>query len=151
MTDEYDPLTGELLPKSTRNTAPQSPANAPLSDEELVKLDDMNRIELIALIQRMARQCGMVADMTEEQTAQAMLDTLAHTALMPIVPGLSMKADIQSRLSAIDKWLDRTKGKPVQAINQTSTVAMLVQGLQPDVELLKRIKNDLINGLVIDN
>ncbi len=151
MTDEFDPLTGELLPKSSKTIAPQSPAIAPLSAEQLAKLDDMSRGELIALIERMARQCGMVAGMTDEQTAQAMLDTLAHTALMPIVPGLSMKADIQSRLSAIDKWLDRTKGKPVQAINQTSTIAMLVQGLQPDVELLARIKRDLVAGMVIDN
>lgn len=130
---------------------PQSPANAPMSDEQLQRLEDMSRIELMGLIERMARQCGMVAAMSEAETAQAMLDTLAHTALMPISPSINMKADIQCRLSAIDKWLDRKQGKPVQAINQTSTIAMLVQNLQPDVELLKRIKNDLINGMVIDN
>lgn len=80
----------------------------------LTRLDSMSREELIALCKRFARQCGMVAAMTKEETAQAMLDTLAHTALKPIVSGVNMKADIQSRMTAIDKWLDRERGKPMQ-------------------------------------
>ncbi len=89
-----------------------------LTEAQLSRLEDMGRDELIALVRRMACQCGMVAAMTEDETAQAMMDTLAHTALKPIIQGLNMRADIQSRLNSIDKWLDRTKGKAIQRIDQ---------------------------------
>ncbi len=85
---------------------------------DLSRLEGMGREELIAVIERMERQCGMVAAMTEEETIQAMLDTLAHTALKPIIAGVNMKADIDSRLKAIDRWLDRKQGKAIQRIDQ---------------------------------
>lgn len=85
---------------------------------DLGLIDAMEIDELRTLCKRMALQCGLIARMTREETAQAMLDTLAETALKPIVMGLNMKADIQSRLTAIDKWLDRTEGKATQRIEQ---------------------------------
>ena len=84
---------------------------------DLSILDSMLQSELHALCARLLCQCGLAATMTEEQTAQAMIDLLAETALRPISPGLNMKADIQSRLNAIDKWLDRKKGKAIQSID----------------------------------
>lgn len=90
------------------------------SASDLARVEAMTRDELFALVERLYCQCGLVATMTEEQTAQAMLDTLAHTALKPIVAGANMRADIQNRMAAIDKWLDRTRGKAVQTIHQTN-------------------------------
>src|SRR5580658_6537771 len=65
------------------------------------KLETMSKEQLIATVRRFACQCGVVALMTREEKAQAMRDVLAETALRPIVAGLNMKADIQSRLLAI--------------------------------------------------
>ncbi len=98
--------------------APQSPA--PLSVEDIGKIEGMTADELKALVYRMARQCGTVACKDDTETAQAMLDVLAETALRPIAPGVNMRADIQARMGAIDKWLDRTKGKPAQYIHQVN-------------------------------
>ncbi len=89
-----------------------------LSPHEATEIDAMPLEKLRELCKRMARQCGLVAAMSEEETAQAMLDTLAHTALKPIIAGLNMRADIDSRLKAVDKWLDRTQGKAIQRIDQ---------------------------------
>jgi hypothetical protein len=119
---EYDLITGDLLPESN---APKAKigvieAQSTLTAEELEKLDQMTKQELIALVRRFMCQCGLAATMTKDETAQAMRDVLAETALRPIVPGIAMKADISSRLSAIDKWLDRTEGKPMQP-NSIST------------------------------
>ena len=96
-----------------------------ISEETLASLRTLSSAELIALVERMARQCGLVAMMTQEQTAQAMLDCLAETALRPIAKGMNMKADIQSRIAAIDKWLDRTRGKPAQSVDMTLKAAIV--------------------------
>lgn len=116
MTDEYDPLTGELLPKGTRATAPADSAHVFIPD-----MDD-NQLRKLA----------------REKLSQAL------QAIDPVAqPGMTKALCAEVK--------DRLDGKAVQAINQTSTVAMLVQSVQPDVELLKRIKADLLNGLLIDN
>ena len=70
--------------------------------------------------------------MTEEETAQAMLDILAETAIKPITPGLNIKADINSRMAAIDKWLDRKKGKPVQSVDLRAEVKTSIQRINDD-------------------
>lgn len=111
----YRRINGMLHQLQANDT--ETGSNA-LTEAQLSALDAMTKEELIALVQRMARQCGMVAAMSEDETAQAMLDTLAHTALKPIIQGVNMRADIQNRLSSIDKWLDRTKGKAIQRIDQ---------------------------------
>lgn len=100
------------------NSNIQSVANKPeITPSELSRLESMSNADLIDLVKRMACQCGLVASMSDEETAQAMLYTLAETALKPIVMGPNVKADIQSRMNAIDKWLDRKKGKPVQSLD----------------------------------
>lgn len=113
MTYELDPLTGDPIAKSDAEIAVSKVASVDLSAIDTMPID-----ELRTLCKRMACQCGLIARMTREETAQAMLDTLAETALKPIVMGLNMKADIQSRMTAIDKWLDRTEGKATQRIEQ---------------------------------
>lgn len=84
-----------------------------LTSAELSRLDCMSPDELIALVRRFQCQCGLAATMTDEETAQAMLDVLAETALKPVIHGTSMKADIAARLTAVERWLDRKKGKPI--------------------------------------
>lgn len=103
MTDEFDPLTGDPLPKHSK--PPETAQDTP----DLSALEGLSKDELIALVGRMARQCGMVACMTEEETAQAMLDRLAHVALT---------AGVKDAVGAINAWLDRVQGRPTQRIEQ---------------------------------
>ena len=102
-----------LASEKKQAETPQSPQIDPTALEGLNALD---RDQLLTLCRRMACQCGLVAMMTEEETAQAMLDVLADTALKPLNGG-NIKADITSRMNAIDKWLDRTKGKSPVSLN----------------------------------
>ena len=117
MTFTLDPADYEMRKNPPKEEAAQSHSNASYDiDKEF--LEGMSHEDLKALTWRLLCQCGLAATMTEEQTAQAMLDTLAETALKPVKIGVNMRADIQSRLNAIDKWLDRTQGKAVQRIDQ---------------------------------
>lgn len=138
---EIDTKTGERRAKQSRE---QSPANAPLSDEELFGLDSMSREELIALVRRFACQCGLVATMSDDETAQAMLDILAETALKPVLHGTSMKADIASRLTAVERWLDRKKGKPV------GTSPLIQLGTSGDLNVMIRLVDSAGNVEVIE-
>lgn len=117
---QYDTkMTDDFTLDPARTYKPKQPVVAvktAVPDLDLAAIDAMPEDEIRTLCKRMARQCGLIARMTQEETAQAMLDTLAQTALKPIVMGLNMKADIQSRMTAIDKWLDRTKGRPAQSV-----------------------------------
>ncbi len=100
---------------------------------------------LYALVMRSLAAYGAIAAMTEEQTAQAMLDILAETALRPITPGINIKADIQSRLNAIDKWLDRTRGKPSQSIVQDVNLKGAIAHVQMSEEETQRILDDWLS------
>lgn len=139
-------------------------SNIPYDEPETAVTDvvDISGVEtldkpaLLLLVARMARQCGLVAGMTKEETAQAMLDTLANTALRPIVAGLNMKADIQARMAAIDKWLDRERGKPAQS----QAIELKVKGemahthnIELSSELLKEQLQRILkkSSVVIDN
>lgn len=156
MNDPYANFPDHLHPaknftprQNPKKTKVETPDNA-ISPETIATIDQMPASELRALVKRMACQCGLVANMSEEETAQAMLDTLAHTALKPIAAGLNMRADIQSRMAAIDKWLDRTRGKPVQSIKQDTTVSF---DLQANTALLNRFaqKMGVKDTIVIEN
>lgn len=117
-------------------------------------IDAMPIDELRALCKRMACQCGLFARMTQEETAQAMLDVLAETALKPIVMGLNMKADIQSRMTAIDKWLDRKQGKPTQAVTMSANLNVVT--VNANINFIpaagdKVIEGDVDSLQIIDN
>lgn len=103
------------------------------------RLAVMTQKQLITLVRRMACQCGIAALMSREEIGQAMRDTLAETALKPIVPGLNMKADIQSRLAAIDKWLDRDEGKPMQ---RQATLLGVTDGREFMRQVIDSLKDD---------
>ncbi len=91
-----------------------------LTYEEVHTLASLPQTALESALMRSYAASGLVmlATMSKAAQAQAMMDTLAQTALMPIVAGLNMKADIDSRLKAIDRWLDREQGKAVQRVEQ---------------------------------
>lgn len=111
-----------------------------LSDGDIAALDAMSREELIALVRRMACQCGMVAGMSAEEIAQAMLARLAEEALSRSTQG-------KDCISAINAWLDRTQGKPIaRTVAEVSVASVSVQA---DVALLSRIKRDLIEGRLL--
>lgn len=112
-TEEETESLESLLVKANRQAQAKTAITAPVSTNDLDRLDNMSREELATLCRRFACQCGLVTTMTDEETAQAMLDILAETALKPVLYGTSMKADITSRLTAVERWLDRKKGKPV--------------------------------------
>lgn len=132
MNKEYDPLTGELLPEpSAGKPVIDAPGQALLGDDIAARLDSLSIERLHALCRRLLCQCGHVALMTKEETAQAMLDELAMVALKPVVVGLNMRADIQSKLAAIDKWLDRERGKATQRIEQDVKVSGQVMMVSP--------------------
>ncbi len=124
MAKEFENWPEDIHPANyvMKGNKPKPAVNAPQSPEidatALGQVESMDHARLVALVRRMACQCGLVAMMTEEETAQAMLDTLAHTALKPVSSALNMRADIDSRLKAVDKWLDRTQGKAIQRIDQ---------------------------------
>lgn len=94
--------------------------NAPVATaqdvQELPSLDSLSREELIALIKRVSGAMGWVCSMTQEETAQAMLDKLALEAL-------GRTAQAKDCISAINAWLDRTQGKAVQRMELKAQVA----------------------------
>jgi LDH2 family malate/lactate/ureidoglycolate dehydrogenase len=93
---------------------PPTEQPTPLKPIDLSALPTLARDELEALCARLLCASGGVEMMTEEQTAQAMLDVLAATALRPIISGGAVKADIQARMVAVEKWLNRIQGTAVQ-------------------------------------
>ena len=99
---DTDPLTGELLAKP-KTLPPEKPQEA----LDLSRLDGMTRDELKTLVRRMARQCGMAAAMTKEETRQAILDRYAAEAINP-------RTHTKDFVVAGAHWLDREDGKPVQ-------------------------------------
>ncbi len=126
MSDDYKPdpfknFTPRQNPPAT--AAPAAPILdlSGLSDDEIsAKLDALGLEEMKALVRRLLCQCGAVALLSREETAQAMLDELARLALRPIRTDKNLWPDVQQRMAAIDKWLDRERGKPVQAVVQAN-------------------------------
>lgn len=143
----------DVIPSPLKNFTPRAnpPRNVPpeshdiaLTASELSKLEGMTHSELVALVRRLTCQCGLAATMTDEETAQAMLDTLADTALKPVIHGTSMKADITARMTAIEKWMDRKRGKPI------GTSPLVQIGASGDINVVVRLVDSQGNVEVID-
>lgn len=84
-----------------------------ITAETLSILHEMDKDALVSLVMRMARQCGLVANMSEEEIRQAFLDRMAHIGLT----GKTAEA-----LNAMERRMDRSEGKPMQ--RQQSLVAV---------------------------
>ena len=136
----------DLLPDPFKNYTPKpakaKPPELPVQQQSDVDLAQMPRGELEALARRLLCQCGLAAVMTKEETAQAMLDMLAETALKP-VGGMTLKADIQSRLAAIDKWLDRVQGKPGQSVQIDQNLNVVT--VNASINFVQPVRDSLIS------
>jgi len=144
-TDPKTPSLQEIISHVNEDDKQAAPADSsPISAADLARIEGMSREELVALCWRFACQCGLVATMTDEETAQAMLDILAETALKPVLYGTSMKADITSRLTAVERWLDRKKGKPV------GTSPLIQLGASGDLKVMIRLVDSAGNVEVIE-
>ena len=107
----------ETVPDPFKNYAmkgnPTPAAPAPAESVDLSRLDSMTPEELKTLVRRLACQCGMVASMSEGETAQAILDRFANEALT---------SDVKQAIGAGTAWFDRTKGKPGQSVTLDGTI-----------------------------
>lgn len=108
-----DPANYEMKRNPAQAKAPQ-PALEAITAAELEHLQGMSREELIALIKRLARQCGLVAAMTPKETAQAIIDRLAEIVLQR--PRNGEERALRDIISACNSWLDRVEGRPKQTI-----------------------------------
>ena len=79
-------------------------------------LDSYTKEQLIALVRRFICVYGAIPVMSKEETAQAILDRLAHIALN--------NSDAKEVIAAGREWFDRERGKPVQAIHQTMQLTL---------------------------
>lgn len=89
----------------------QSSPSAPLSAEDMARLDGMSREELIALIKRVSGAIWGVAMMDDAEKAEA-----ARLKLYNM--GMSA-TEIHKCVPALDKWFDRTVGRAKQQIELT--------------------------------
>lgn len=110
----------EYIPSPLHNFTPRQNPKPVLDTPDLSRIEHLSKPELISLVERMSRQCGLVASMTEEELAQAMMDKLAHTAL---------SSNGKDTLNAIREWLDRVKGKPIQSVNvsEKKTISLVIE------------------------
>lgn len=107
MNIEIDAKTGE------RRLSKEASDSDTIDAATLASLEGMSKEGLVSLVMRMARQCGMVASMSEDEIRQAFLDRMAHIGLT----GKALEA-----LAAMEKRMDRVEGKPMQ--RQQSLVAV---------------------------
>ena len=107
MTDEYDPLTGELLPRGMAVNAAPMPSSTP----DLSQIDSMDVEALRNLIRKVAGAIWGYAMMDDQQKAEA-----ARLKLYNM--GMSA-SEVHKVVPALDKWFDRTQGKAPQSIAMT--------------------------------
>ncbi len=85
-----------------------------------------------------------VKAMTQAERDEAILLRLSILALT--------STEAKAVVSTAKEYFDRMRGKAAISITQNSTVAMLVASVQPDVDLLRRIKQELLDGTItLDN
>ncbi len=135
---EIDSKTGERRVKQLQ--PPQSPAAA-ISAEDMAKLDDMSRGELIALIRRVSGAIWGIGMLDEDRTAEAMMLKLA-------INGLTTQ-DTREALANISQWLDRKKGKAIQRVDQRiEHTGKLSTGEMTNEQLLATLANASASGLL---
>lgn len=90
------------------NAEATKPKIEPLG-EEINNLSTLSRNELETLTRRLLCQCGQAAMMSEDETAQAILDRFAAEAINP-------RTTSRDAATAGNGWLDRKQGKAVQRV-----------------------------------
>lgn len=112
---EYDPLTGDPMPKSALPVLAHETANAAISTAQLAALDSMPKYELIALIKRVAGAMWGYALLSSEQKREALRLKIYSIAMQSSQDAVTLKA--------ANDWLDREEGKPVQRVVQDTTLS----------------------------
>lgn len=117
-----DRQTGELkrIPVGEAGATPIPAGRVPYSSK-LPLLDAIKDEEFKGLLKRLLNIYGEVAGLTEEETAQAIMDRLATFALTK---------DAKDAITAGREWFDRKQGKPMQKqqnINVQASLAELVE------------------------
>jgi hypothetical protein len=97
-------------PKGSRNK--KTLAALPLTADDLVRLNDMEKPALIAIIKRVSAANWGLFVKTDNEIYQMMLDKLRIFAFT--------SKNIGTMLKAMDMYLNRTIGKPARAVNTTS-------------------------------
>lgn len=106
---EYDPLTGDPLPKSNQVVTQVSTSESICPD--LSRLDSMTPDELKSLITRLCGAMWCVGLKTQEEIAEAFKLKLA-------ISGMAEK-DMFKALPIMREWFDRSLGKASQSIAMT--------------------------------
>lgn len=118
MTDEFDPLTGELLPKSSKlgQSSPTVSVGAP-SETDLQNLEGMSRECLINLIKRVSRAVWGVGAMSPAEREEAILLKLSILALT--------STEAKDVVSTAKEYFDRSRGRPMQSIDLNQKIGIV--------------------------
>ena len=82
----------------------------PLTNEILANLENLSKAQLINIIKRVGGAIWGVGIMTDDEAYEAVRLKLLHTGLT--------SESANSSLNVLKEWIDRTKGKAVQRIDQ---------------------------------
>ncbi len=108
-------ITQAVVEANESEAAHETVIDEPLDFISLDKLESMDKTALRAILERIcAARWGEIALMDKTAVAEAMKLRLAHIALT---------AEVKDALIAIERWLDRQEGKPMQNVTQEITVA----------------------------
>lgn len=115
MSDEFDALTGDPLPKTNRretgsNSQVTQQTDTPLSAVDLAKLGEMTKDELIALVKCLPVRITGYALQTKEERREALKLEVYAVAMSNTMDAVKLKA--------CNDWLDREDGKSTQRIEQ---------------------------------
>lgn len=139
MTIEYeiDSDTGE---RRARSTASEQPASRQLSAVEIERLEVMDAESLRGLIIMVAGACWGYAMMDDTQKAEA-----ARLKLYNM--GMSA-SEVHKAVPALDKWFDRTLGKPKERIDVNHSGSIDYNIKLPATD---RFIQSLLNPTTIEN
>ena len=109
--DEFDPLTGDPLPKSNGSAKAITTDSSPIDAQTLETLHSMTQEQLITLINRISGAMWGIGLKTQDEIAEAFKLKLA-------IGGMTEK-DMFKALPVMREWFDRSLGKAPQSIAMT--------------------------------
>lgn len=131
----FTPRQNPPKPKAEAVLAANDPAS--LSDDELRRLGEMTREELVGIVRACNADSVRVLMLSEEQQGQLVLDTLLVTAVNA--------ADRKEARESAKLWMDRRLGPIVQ--KQASLVAIAGSGSPSFIDILNAMDGKTCQGL----
>jgi hypothetical protein len=111
----------------------------PLTNEILANLENLSKAQLINIIKRVGGAIWGVGLMTDDEAYEAVRLKLLHTGLT--------SDSANTSLNVIKEWIDRTKGKAVQRIDQRiETVAKVEPSEMTNDQLLAMLAKASVAG-----